>query len=264
MSKEIQLNAEARLQGLVTKSFDTLETLLEDHLLPAQDRAMIATRILELSQSLSPGLESNLHAATVAKSVATTAPKKANAKTNSPVKTGKSFLVPIHCIQVDNFLTPDEHDALLQTALENEQNFADATVYRKDNTQKANNDVRQSVVLDEKSFPDIAQIFKNKLLEYVPSALEQLKLPLFTPSPSDITLQLTAHNDGCYYKMHSDAASERTVLRRLTYVYYFYQEPKAFSGGELRLFDTEFKNGKPLKREQFADVEPRNNRIIFF
>ena len=71
--------------------------------------------------------------------------------------------------------------------------------------------------------------FQSKILETLPEVLTKLKFRPF--EISEIEVQLTAHNDGCYYKIHNDAGSEKTASREITYVYYFYQEPKAFSGG---------------------------------
>ena len=65
-------------------------------------------------------------------------------------------------------------------------------------------------------------------------------------------MQLTAHNDGCYYKIHNDAGSEKTANREISYVYYFYQEPKAFSGGELKIYDTELKGGGAKENADIA------------
>lgn len=77
-------------------------------------------------------------------------------------------------------------------------------------------------------------------------------------------MQMTAHNDGCFYKIHNDSGDKLTATRILTYVYYFYQEPKAFSGGELRLYNTELEGARQTALSQFEDIEPRNNSIVFF
>ena len=77
-------------------------------------------------------------------------------------------------------------------------------------------------------------------------------------------MQLTAHNDGCYYKIHNDAGSEKTANREISYVYYFYQEPKAFSGGELKIYDTELKGGGAITHQNYKTITPVNNSIVFF
>ncbi|MEO1802338.1 MAG: 2OG-Fe(II) oxygenase, partial [Cyanobacteria bacterium J06629_2] len=81
---------------------------------------------------------------------------------------------------------------------------------------------------------------------------------------SHVEMQMTAHNDGCFYKVHSDAGSAKTQTRELTYVYYFYKEPKAFTGGELKIYDTQMVGEKFIQRDNSKIVEPRNNSIVFF
>ncbi|MEO1185168.1 MAG: 2OG-Fe(II) oxygenase, partial [Cyanobacteria bacterium J06636_27] len=83
-------------------------------------------------------------------------------------------------------------------------------------------------------------------------------------SVSHVEMQMTAHNDGAFYKAHTDAGSEKTKTRELTYVYYFYQEPKQFSGGELKIYDTEVQGKKVIQKENSQVIEPRNNSIVFF
>lgn len=77
-------------------------------------------------------------------------------------------------------------------------------------------------------------------------------------------MQMTAHNDGCFYKIHNDSGDAPTATRILAYVYYFYQEPKAFSGSELRLYNTELDGTRQTALSDFEDIEPRNNSIVFF
>ena len=75
---------------------------------------------------------------------------------------------------------------------------------------------------------------------------------------------MTAHNDGCFYKIHPDVGSPDTQTRELTYVYYFYQEPKQFAGGNLKIYDTEIRQSGIDKNGSSQIVEPRNNSIVFF
>jgi Rps23 Pro-64 3,4-dihydroxylase Tpa1-like proline 4-hydroxylase len=79
-----------------------------------------------------------------------------------------------------------------------------------------------------------------------------------------IESQLTAHNDGHYYKAHNDSGSPDTASRELTYVYYFNREPKQFSGGELRIYDSRIENNFFIKAESYKTIEPINNSIVFF
>ena len=70
-----------------------------------------------------------------------------------------------------------------------------------------------------------------------------------------------AHNDGAFYKRHIDTqtASERDAIRVLSGVYYFHAEPKAFTGGALRLYAI----GDPDKKT-FVDIEPAHDSLLAF
>jgi len=89
-----------------------------------------------------------------------------------------------------------------------------------------------------------------------------LELPPF--SVDYIESQLTAHNDGNYYKVHNDNGSSNTATRELTYVYYFHREPKPFLGGELVIYDSKIENTYYVNADSFKTIEPRNNSIVFF
>jgi len=82
---------------------------------------------------------------------------------------------------------------------------------------------------------------------------------------SSRTSEVTASVDGSYFRAHTDQGkSAIDATRQLTYVYYFNREPKGFTGGELRVYDDELRNGKYSSTDTFQVVEPRNNSIVFF
>lgn len=111
-------------------------------------------------------------------------------------------------------------------------------------------DWRKSLVLFPSSFPELAQQLEARARSLLPDVCTHLGIPNF--SPSQIEMQLVSHWRGDYYKRHSDNASPQTASRKLTFCWYFYQEPKAFEGGELWLVDT----GEV--------IIPGNNLAIFF
>lgn len=165
-----------------------------------------------------------------------------------------------HCltanyVQIDNFLTPEEQSKLLIYVLEQESAFVPATI-----TTGELND-RQALVLY--SFPEFSNLIKSRIKTLFPEIINKLDLPSF--HIANIESQLTAHNDGNYYKIHRDNSSSKTNTRVLTYVYYFNQEPKAFSGGELQIYDSKInKYNSYIPAQSFQRVEPRNNSIVFF
>lgn len=157
-------------------------------------------------------------------------------------------------VQIDNFLTLKESRQLLEYVLQQESAFVP--------TSTSTNDLnyRRSMILH--SFPKFSEMMVNRIQAIVPDIISKLGLPPF--AVSEIEAQLTAHNDGNYYKIHNDNGSPETANRELTYVYYFYREPKPFSGGELLIYDSKIENNFYVAAESFKTVEPRNNSIVFF
>jgi SM-20-related protein len=169
-------------------------------------------------------------------------------------KSENSDILASDFIQIDNFFTPEEHKRLLKYVFKKESDFV--------STSTSTNDLnyRQSSVLY--SFTEFSQLIIKKIKARIPDVCNKLNIPPFTIT--QIESQLTAHNDGNYYKIHNDNGSPETATRQFTYVYYFYQEPKRFSGGELRIYDSKIVNNSYVNAETYKTVEPRNNSIVFF
>lgn len=159
-----------------------------------------------------------------------------------------------HYVQIDHFLTPEEQQRLLDYVLQQESAFVPTT------TSTGDVDYRRSMILY--SFPEFSQLMVNRIQAILPDVFRKLQLPSFPIA--EIEAQLTSHNDGNYYKIHNDSGSPDTATREFTYVYYFYREPKAFSGGELVIYDSKIENNFYVQADSYKLVEPRNNSIVFF
>jgi SM-20-related protein len=157
-------------------------------------------------------------------------------------------------LQIQNFLSADEHQQLLQYIIQRETDFVASTTF----TQQS--DYRQSVVLH--NFPEFAELMTQKVQAFLPKVLKIFNIQPFPIS--QVEAQLTAHNDGHFYKIHNDNGSPDTATRELTYVYYFNREPKAYTGGELIIYDSKIHNGRYVKADTFNVIEPHNNSIVFF
>lgn len=157
-------------------------------------------------------------------------------------------------VQIDNFLTVEEKKKLLQYVLQNEADFVPTS------TSTGDLNYRRSMTLY--SFPEFSTLITKRIKAILPDVFRKLKLPSFPIS--EIETQLTSHNDGNYYKIHNDNGSSDTATREFTYVYYFYREPKPFSGGELIIYDSKIENNFYVNADSFQTVEPRNNSIVFF
>ncbi len=156
--------------------------------------------------------------------------------------------------QIDNFLTPAEKNKLIKYVLAKESEFVTTS------TSTNAEDYRRSMVLH--SFPEFSTLMVNRIKGIIPDVLRKLNIPSFPIG--DIESQLTMHNDNNFYKLHNDSGSPDTASRFFTYVYYFYREPKAFSDGELLIYDSKIENNFYVAADTFRTVEPRNNSIVFF
>lgn len=157
-------------------------------------------------------------------------------------------------VQIDNFLTVEEKNQLLNYVLQHETEFVSTS------TSTGDADYRRSMILY--SFPEFSTLITKRIQAIMPDVFRKLKLTPF--SVSEIETQLTSHNDGNYYKIHNDNGSPETASREFTYVYYFYGEPKPFSGGELLIYDSKIENNFYVNVDSSHIVEPRNNSIVFF
>ena len=166
----------------------------------------------------------------------------------------RSDVFPSSYVQLHNFLSGAEHAKLLQYVDKRESGFVPTQ------TSTGEENYRKSWILYD--FPEFSRLVQSHIREQLPQVLDQLNLPQF--SPSEIEVQLTAHNDGNYYKIHNDNGSPDTATRLLTYVYYFYREPKPFDGGELLIYDSQVENGFYVQADSYQTVDPINNSVVFF
>jgi Rps23 Pro-64 3,4-dihydroxylase Tpa1-like proline 4-hydroxylase len=173
---------------------------------------------------------------------------------NEPAKPQIPAVLESEYVQIDNFLTREEYQRLLNYVFQRESAFVPTS------TSTGDFDYRRSMILH--SFPEFSQIVVNRIQAILPDVFRKLNLPSF--AIAEIEAQLTSHNDGNYYKVHNDNGSPDTATREFTYVYYFHQEPKAFSGGELLIYDSKIENNFYVKADSYKRVEPRNNSIVFF
>ncbi|MDX1977925.1 MAG: 2OG-Fe(II) oxygenase [Pseudanabaenaceae cyanobacterium bins.68] len=165
-----------------------------------------------------------------------------------------SPILPSTCAQIEQFLPAALAAEIYQYALGREADFVSTS------TSNSKVDYRQSLFLPH--FPEYAELIQERVRATVPDLLQHLQLDPF--EIDYIEAQLTSHNHGNYYKVHNDNGSSDTASRELTYVYYFYREPKAFSGGELVIYDSKIENNFYVAAETSQQIQPLNNSIVFF
>jgi Rps23 Pro-64 3,4-dihydroxylase Tpa1-like proline 4-hydroxylase len=151
--------------------------------------------------------------------------------------------------QYFNVLGEDFNQELYRVALSKREYFTRS----KTSPSKNYPDWRRSTVIYDNQLVDVATTLERAIRLRLPEVQGALAVPPFDIASFEI--QLTSHNDGEYYKWHTDNGTRDTATRVITFVYYFYGQPKKFSGGELIIYQPD---AGP------AVIDPQNDSIVFF
>ncbi len=166
--------------------------------------------------------------------------------------------------QLTDFLPGEELDSLLEWVLDHEDRFAPATIMSGDN---AVVNAEWRVGLTCRDLDPLEPQLRKRMLDALP--LVMAKTGATGPEPSTLELELAAHGDGAHYRAHTDLPiGARRKLRTigddrvLSSVLYFHAEPKAFSGGALRLFrlGADETDGESA----FVEIPPIQNSLVVF
>ena len=161
---------------------------------------------------------------------------------------------PAPFVQVCNFLDAGLHAQILDLALRHEAEFSASSVVTNDQKYR-----RSRVLFD---LEETGAHMAAELHKILPWVYQRLNI---TPSSEGrLEKQMTAHNDGDFFKLHNDNGSPDTADRVVSFVYYCNRLPKRFSGGQLRLYDSRVENNFWVAADTFQTVEPMNNSIVFF
>lgn len=159
---------------------------------------------------------------------------------------------------IKNFLTDEQNLELLSKTLEH-KDWKDSTIIN------SNTNYRKSKVVYHLN-NDIVNLFESKITDLYKDVLPELDMEYF--DISKIEMQMTSSNNGDFFKVHPDADYNRgrgdVRNRKLTFVYYYFNDPKPFTGGELKIY--EFKDDKRTIHDdtKFETIVPENNMLIFF
>jgi Rps23 Pro-64 3,4-dihydroxylase Tpa1-like proline 4-hydroxylase len=200
--------------------------------------------------------------ATVAKKQVQVAPPAITIFDNTPKKEEQlraqsdsdDGVLPSYYALIDNFLPQAQLDGLLAYVAQKQAKFQPTSNSAQDP------DYRKSLILY--NFPEYSKLMRERIAAITPGVLSFLRIPTF--EIANIEAQLTMHGDGNFYKIHNDNGSPDTSSRVLTYVYYFYREPKAFEGGDLLIYDSKIENNFYVAAKSYKRIQPRSNSIVFF
>ena len=166
------------------------------------------------------------------------------------------FAAPAALI-IDDFLTRDDHAALLAHALSSETDFAPTVVWY-----GAERVVARDSRLSWKCQTGLGEAehrIAQALIAAMPQAATAIGMHAFALEKAEI--ELIAHRNGSFFNQHIDTLTEgeRDHVesdRMISMVYYLHGQPLRFSGGELVLY--------PLVSGEAKVIEPRDNRLVAF
>jgi len=169
--------------------------------------------------------------------------------------------LPATCAVLEEFLAPQELNAMLQYTLENENKFQVSEVISPGvKGGVIDYEQRRSRVLMELGVHE--KTILDRIQASWPQILQKLNHDNF--SISRMEAQITASNQGDYFRWHTDNGQPEIESRELTFVYFFHREPKAFSGGQLRLYDSRWENGGYVPTDRYRTIEPQQNQVVAF
>ncbi len=161
---------------------------------------------------------------------------------------------------LEEFLAPQELDRLAQYVQAHESDFVLSEVVAPGAAATTVDfEHRKSRVLFE--LGEHEDVISGRILSYLPRILPAVGLEPFPIAR--VEAQITASNHGDFFRPHEDNGDPPLRTRELTFVYFFHREPKAFLGGELRIYDPRATNGGSAVRACRVIV-PQQNQIVFF
>jgi SM-20-related protein len=161
---------------------------------------------------------------------------------------------------LEEFFAPAEMNTLWAYAMGREADFVASEVLGGQEESRRDDYFRRSRVLFDVA--DVYPLVSERVLGVLPRVIERLGIAPFTVQ--QIELQVTASNDGEWFKAHQDSGHGPVSSRELTFVYYCHREPRPFTGGELRMYGPFDDAGEPDARRRAQTITPAQNSIVFF
>jgi Rps23 Pro-64 3,4-dihydroxylase Tpa1-like proline 4-hydroxylase len=170
-------------------------------------------------------------------------------------------VVRAQSVILDEFLAPQEIEELMLYTLENQAKFRTSEVISPSGLPgTTDHSHRRSRVLCDLGKHE--ELILKGVRSVLPKVIEQLGMEDFRITQAEV--QITASNDGDFFRAHCDNSQEGIASRRLTFVYFFHREPSQFDGGELRLHDATDSGGFPAAAGSYQTIVPQHNQIVFF
>jgi Rps23 Pro-64 3,4-dihydroxylase Tpa1-like proline 4-hydroxylase len=169
--------------------------------------------------------------------------------------------LPVQSVVLDEFLTSTELNTLRQYVLDQEMRFEISEVLSPGVTGGAiDYEHRRSRVLMDLGGHE--RMITDRLLACLQRVLQRWGRDSFPVSRTET--QITASNHGDFFHCHSDNGTETVAAREITFVYFFHREPKRFSGGELRIYDSRRENHNYVPTANYRTIVPEQNQLVLF
>ena len=163
-------------------------------------------------------------------------------------------------VMLDEFLVAEEWAGLMQYVSDHRDDFCATGIVSGNGSHQVDLDYRRSSVLfDVGGYRDI---FVQRILVHLPRVLSGLNYPEFLVS--EIEVQLTATKHGEFFRRHNDNGADSLRGRLISFVYFFYREPRPYGGGEVCIYDTSFEGGGCQTTGHCTVITPMQNQILFF
>jgi len=167
--------------------------------------------------------------------------------------------------RLDGFLAEAERRALLDWAIAAESGFKPAEVFYGDGGSQARLDPMHRHALKHVGIGPVEPVMRERLLGALPQIMAAAGYT--GPEPRSIEIELNGYGDGAHFAPHLDIPLKRRggehEDRLISAVYYFHSEPKAFSGGALRLYRFGV-DPETAGLEDSIAFEPVQNSLVVF
>jgi Rps23 Pro-64 3,4-dihydroxylase Tpa1-like proline 4-hydroxylase len=171
-------------------------------------------------------------------------------------------LVATRYVRMTDFLSPAEHQRLLEHTLASLADFQDSGVIGQQGEDTRDYGVRRSRTLSGARLEEIWDMFDRRLHGILPAVRKELGMPWFRLGA--VERQLTVHGSGGFFAPHVDTGHPIAANRRISCVYYFHASPRRFTGGALKLYDTWITPFGSTGAGTYTTLTPVDNSIVFF
>lgn len=159
----------------------------------------------------------------------------------------------------EGFINESLNKSLLKFCNEKKEEFTDAKLGLSREKMATNTKYRICKILNE--LGNCKAEIEKLILDNFTDFCQKLKIKPF--EINSIELQIAAHGDGAFFKQHIDTHTEienNSKNRVISAVFYFFNEPKRFDGGELVLYPFPFLEGSDVP----IILAPINNSMVIF